>query len=418
LKARIGENSQKSHYCLKILREVRILMSDIAIVYDRSETDELGIKLTAEEEGLDLKFIPFHKTVVEISDKGFHYRSRGRNYNDVLEGSRVILNRTQSKSRRILASAIFEAMDKHVINPHSVEMVCQSKIKTLLKLQKHGVSFPKTVYIPCNVQESRLQGGKYDYSNIISDLITGQLGMENIVLKPDGGTHGRGIRLARGRTDLDEMLLDITPSIINPSGVVAQEFIPKWFYDLRLIVEKEKNKDGFCHPTAMARGGFKDFRTNTYLGNMVFRVNLPPSVRAQAEKCGEAIGEDAETWVLALDAMPYIGDDESINDQEIRDLFEKLRPSFNKIQDVKKDDLKKRRFQSYNRKLEDNYASYMSEDPYISIQKVIQDSLERKKDSILFHEGNACPEFWEQTRLAGGVNIAHSLVRCVKSILD
>lgn len=393
-------------------------MTDIAIVYDRSETDEIGIKHTAEEEGIDLGYIPFHKISVCLSDAGLNYESLGHNFNDVLKNSKIILNRTQSKSRRILGAAIFETMGKTVINPQSVEIVCQSKIRTLLTLSKNGVNFPKTVYIPCNVHETKPGGGYIDNHKAVSALLAKQFQNDKIVLKPDAGTHGRGIKLVKNMKELNGELLEIYPSIINPSGVVAQEFVPKWFYDLRIVVEKENNKPPFCHATAMARGGFKDFRTNTYLGNMVFRVSLPNTTRKEAERCGLAIASNAEGWVLALDAMPLIIESEVYAEDDLQSSFSDLEPSFNQVQKIKKDPLKKRNFTLYTEKIENSYAEYMSQESYLEIQKVIQETLERKKDSLLFHEGNACPEFWEQTRIVGGINIAKSLIDCAKSFLD
>ena len=38
----------------------------IAILYEYAETDELGIRMTAEEMGVDLKYIPFRKIAVSI----------------------------------------------------------------------------------------------------------------------------------------------------------------------------------------------------------------------------------------------------------------------------------------------------------------------------------------------------------------
>lgn len=393
-------------------------MTDIAIVYDRSETDEMGIKHTAEQEGIDLGFIPFHKISVGLTNSGFTYESLGHNFNEDLKNFKIILNRTQSKSRRILGAAIFETMGKKVLNPHNVEIVCQSKIKTLLALSKNNVNFPKTVYIPSNVHEKKPGGGILDNRKVVSALLTKQFSNEKIVLKPDAGTHGRGIKLTKNLNELNNVLLGVNPSIINPSGVVAQEFVPKWFYDLRIVVEKENQKTPICHPTAMARGGFKDFRTNTYLGNMVFRVNLPANVRKEAERCGEAIAGDTEGYVLALDAMPFIKETEIYAEDELKTNFNELEPSFNQVQKIKKDPLKKRNFKLYTEKIENSYTEYMSQEPYHNIQKVIQETLEQKKDSVLFHEGNACPEFWEQTRIVGGINIAKSLLNCAKSFLD
>lgn len=393
-------------------------MAEIAMLYDRSETDEMGINATAEEMGISLEYLPFHKVALSFGNDDFAYRSVGRDYTEALNGIRVIINRTQSKNRRLFASAILEALDKEVLNPLSVELSCQSKMRTLLALFGRGVRIPKTVYVPCNVKEARSGGGVLDNSDVVSKLIAQQLEGGKVVLKPDAGTHGMDVRLAEGPGALKEILVEVTPSIINPSGVLAQEFIPKWFYDLRIVVEKEKGKPCFCHPTALARGGFKEFRTNTFLGNMVFRVRLPTSIRKEAERCGEALAAGAEAWVLALDAMPNIGEEGIVEDGEIKSYFDALEPPFNSVKNVKRDPLKKRDFAAYTIKIEEAYAGYMSTEAYCYIQAIIEESLEMKKDSVLFHEGNACPEFWEQTRIVGGVNVAKSLLRCAQSLLD
>jgi len=53
----------------------------------------------------------------------------------------------------------------------------------------------------------------------------------------------------------------------------------------------------------MARAGFKDFRTNTFLGNLVFHAKLPLSIQELAVKCGKTLGKGSEAWIFALDAM-------------------------------------------------------------------------------------------------------------------
>lgn len=393
-------------------------MTDIAMVYDRSETDEIGINLTAQEMEIDLYYLPFYKVSVGFGNSGYSYRSPGRDHTAALRDIKVVLNRIQSKNRPIYASTIFEAFGKMVLNPLNVELACQSKIRTLLTFFKDGIGIPRTVYMPCNVQESIVGGGTLNNSDVMSEMITQQLGNGKLVIKPDAGTHGSGITLAEGKEALKEMLKDINPSIINPSGVVVQEFIPKWFYDLRIIVEKEKGKPGFCHPTALVRGGFKDFRTNTFLGNMVFRTKLPSAVKKKAVRCGESIGAGAEAWVLALDAMPYIGDERVVGDDEMKTYFRALEDSFAEVKKVKQDPMKKVDFAKYSKNIEEAYTRYMSTEAYAKIQAVIQESLEKKQDSVLFHEGNACPEFWEQTRIVAGINVGESLLRCANSLLD
>jgi glutathione synthase/RimK-type ligase-like ATP-grasp enzyme len=271
-------------------------MTEMAMLYDRSETDELGIRMTAEEMGVDLGFIPFHKVAFRFDTNGFDLRSLGKNFTEQLKDVRVVLNRTQSKSRRLYAANIFDVLGTDLINPLSVELTCQSKVRTLLSFARNGILVPKTVYVPSNVVEQLGGNTTQDYSAVISKMIHDSFDSEKVVLKPDAGTHGRGVGLFEGLNALQRNVQSITPSIINTAGVVAQEFIPKWFYDLRILVKKEKDEPPHCHKTALARGGFAEFRTNTFLGNMVFRAKLPQSVRREAEKCGEIIANGSEAY--------------------------------------------------------------------------------------------------------------------------
>jgi len=41
----------------------------IALLYERSEADEMGIRLTAEEMGIDLTYVPFRKIALSIGKK-------------------------------------------------------------------------------------------------------------------------------------------------------------------------------------------------------------------------------------------------------------------------------------------------------------------------------------------------------------
>jgi len=238
------------------------------------------------------------------------------------------------------------------------------------------------------------------------------------VIKPDAGTHGKNVRLAKERTDLLTILGDTEPSIINPIGVLAQKLVQKWFYDLRIIVTKESGNVPYCHPTALARAGFKDFRTNTFLGNMVFGVNLPIQIRSTAVKCGETIGKDSKAWLLAFDAMINAGEDKISDDDYIKAEFKKLQPLFDEVKNVKGNEAKKRNFSSWNKKLEEAFQIYKSQEAYENVRKIIEENTERNRHNILFHEANACPEFWEQTRLAAGINLAVPLLKCAQSIIE
>lgn len=392
-------------------------MADIAIIYDRSESDELGIRLTAERMGIELGYLPFHKVAFGFGNDGYELRSSGKDYTEALKETRVVLNRGQSKNRRVFASTIMESLGKQVVNPLEVELACQSKIRSLLAFMVHGINIPKTVYVPCNVMEEKGEGGSLDNAESISELIEGQLGSE-VVVKPDAGTHGRSVALARGHRELVETLRSIEPGITNPAGVVAQELIPKWFYDLRIIVSKEKDRSPRCEPVALVRGGFKEFRTNTFLGNMVVHVDLPQPVRSEAERCGAALAGDSPAWLIALDAMPNIGDDKNADEAELRRRFQDLEKPFSEVTKAKADPNKKTNFEEYSRNVERAYLSYKSTEAYQFIKGVVSESLNNTADRVVFHEGNSCPEFWEQTRIIAGINVAELLLRCAVSLLD
>ena len=60
----------------------------------------------------------------------------------------------------------------------------------------------------------------------------------------------------------------------------------------------------------------------------------------------------------------------------------------------------------------------MSTGTYNKIQEIIQESLNNCADDVVFHEANACPEFWEQTRIVGGVDVGIKLLNVAKSMLN
>jgi glutathione synthase/RimK-type ligase-like ATP-grasp enzyme len=392
-------------------------MADIAILYDRSESDELGIRLTAERMGIELGYLPFYKVAFGFGKGSYKFRSSGKDYTETLKETRVVLNRGQSKNRRVFAANIMESIGKQVVNPLEVEIACQSKIRSLLTFMAHGVSIPKTVYVSCNVREEKGAGGSIDNAEAIAELIEWQLGSE-VVVKPDAGTHGRSVALAKGHRELVATLRSIEPGITNPAGVVAQELIPKWFYDLRIIVSKEKGRSPHCEPVALVRGGFKEFRTNTFLGNMVVHANLPQVVLNDAKKCGTALAGDSPAWVIALDAMPSIDSKKTADDTELRKRFQDLEKPFSEVAKAKADPNKKTNFEVYSQNIERAYLSYKATEAYQFIQGVVSESLNKTADRIVFHEGNSCPEFWEQTRIIAGINVAEPLLRCAVSLLD
>ena len=390
----------------------------IALLYERSETDETGIKLTAEKLGIPLTYIPFRKIALSIHKNQFTAKTKGKNYTSAVKDITVVLNRAQSKNRRLQAGYIMEMLGKKTINTSQIEFTCYSKLRTLLHFWAEGIPIPKTVYVPCDAYDITKGGKGIRNEKDIADLLQNEIASdEGIVIKPDAGTHGKGTLLSKNREQLITNIQETNPSIINPVGIVAQEFIEKWFYDLRIIVSKEKGKSPLCHPVALARGGFKDFRTNTYLGNLVFDAKLPLHVKELAVKCGKALGKDAEAWLFALDAMVNIGENKIVDDTELKSELEKAAVAFENVKKVKQDESRLRDFPSWNSKLEAAFQNYMSTAPYKKVKSIIEESIEKNKRAIVFHEANSCPEFWEHTRLIAGINVAVPLLKGAQSLI-
>ena len=390
----------------------------IALLYERSETDKTGIKLTAQEMGIALSFIPFRKIALSISKNGFTAKTKGKDYTSTFKDIAVMLNRAQSKNRRLQAGYLMEILGKKTINSSQIEFICYSKLRTLLHLWVEGIPIPKTVYVPCDAIDTLKSGKEIHNEKDIADLLQEEIALDQgIVVKPDAGTHGKGAMLSKNRDQLVASIQVTKPSIINPVGITAQELVEKWFYDLRIIAYKEKGKPAVCHPVALARGGFKDFRTNTYLGNTVFDAKIPLHIRELAVKCGKALGKDAEAWVFALDAMVNVGENKTVDDTKLKSELEKAAAEFEKVRKVKQDENRLREFPSWNSKLETAFQTYMSTKPYKKVKSIIEESIEKNKNDVVFHEANSCPEFWEHTRLIAGINVAVPLLKGAQSLI-
>lgn len=391
----------------------------IALLYERSENDENGIKLTAQQLGIDLAFIPFRKIALSISKDGFSAKTKGKNYTATINQTQVVLNRAQSKNRRLQASYIMEALGKKTINSSQIEFLCYSKLRTLLNLYKQGIPIPKTVFVPCDAVDLMKSGREIHNEKDIADLFMQEIPLEEgIVVKADAGTHGKMIMLSKTQEALVANIGETKPSIINPIGIVAQELVQKWFYDLRIIVSKEKGKQPVCYHTAMARAGFKDFRTNTFLGNLVFHAKLPQSVMELAVKCGQTLGTGDDAWIFALDAMVNVKDNKQVDDDYLKSELDKASEAFVPVSKVKQDDSRLTNFEAWNANLEKAFYAYKNAQAYENIKNIIEESLDTNQGAIVFHESNSCPEFWENTRLATGLNVAVPLLKGALSLIN
>jgi glutathione synthase/RimK-type ligase-like ATP-grasp enzyme len=391
----------------------------IALLYERSENDENGIKLTAQQLGIDLTFIPFRKIALSISKDGFSAKTKGKDYTDIIKNTKVVLNRAQSKNRRLQASYLMEMIGKKTLNSSQAEFVCYSKLRTLLNLHKEGIPIPKTIFVPCDATDTMKNGREIHNEKDIADLFEAEIPIaEGIVIKADAGTHGKMIMLSQNREELEASIKETKPSIINPIGVVAQELVQKWFYDLRIIVSQEKGKEPICYHIAMARAGFKDFRTNTFLGNLVFHAKLPLSIQELAVKCGKTLGKGSDAWIFALDAMVNVKDNKNADDAYLKGELDKAAQAFGPVQKVKADEMRLTDFETWTDKLEKAFNLYKDSESYENIKNIIEENVEKNKSVLVFHESNSCPEFWENTRLATGLNVAIPLLKGAQSLID
>lgn len=391
----------------------------IALLYERSENDEAGIKQTAQQLGIDLKFIPFRKISLAISKEGFSAKTKGKDYTETFNQTAAVLNRAQSKNRRLQASYIMEMLGKKTVNTSQVEFTCYSKLRTLLNLWKAGLPTPKTVFVPCDASDFMKNGKEIHNENDIADLFQTEIPLdEGIVIKADAGTHGKMIMLSQNREELTANIRETKPNIINPIGVVAQELIQKWFYDLRIIVYKEKGKQPVCHNKALARAGLKEFRTNTFLGNLVFEAKLPQSVTDLAVKCGDTLGKGSDAWIFALDAMVNVKDNKQVDDDYVKTQLDLAGQAYLPVQKVKADETRLTDFPAWNSKLENAFNAYANSDSYQKVKNVIDESIENNKNALVFHEANSCPEFWENTRLVTGLNVAVPLLKAAQSLIN
>jgi len=390
----------------------------IALLYERSENDENGIKLTAEKLGVPLTYLPFRKIALAIHKNDYTVKTKGKDYTNIVKDISVVLNRAQSKNRRLYASHTLELFGKKVINNSQIEFTCYSKLRTLLHFWKEGIPIPKTVYVPCDPYDTTKSGTRISNEADIADLLENEIdSAEGIVIKPDAGTHGNKIVLSKNREQLITNIQETMPSITNPVGIIAQELIRKWFYDLRIIVFKEKGKAPVCHSVALARAGFKDFRTNTYLGNLVFDAELPLHIRNLSVKCGKALGKEHEAWVFALDAMINVGENKTADEAQLKTELNKAAKAFKAVQKVKADETRLQDFPTWNSKLEAAFHKFMNTQPYAKIKNVIEESIDKNQKGVVFHEANSCPEFWEQTRLIAGINVAVPLIKSAQSMI-
>jgi hypothetical protein len=107
-----------------------------------------------------------------------------------------------------------------------------------------------------------------------------------------------------------------------------------------------------------------------------------------------------------------------VDDAYLKAELDKAAQAFVPVQKVKQDETRLTDFPAWNSKLETAFHGYVNTKHYENIKNIIEESVEKNKSSLVFHESNSCPEFWENTRLATGFNVAVPLLKCAQSLID
>ena len=141
-------------------------------------------------------------------------------------------------------------------------------------------------------------------------------------------------------------------------------------------------------------------------------------IQELAVECGKTLGTGDEAWIFALDAMVNVGKNKSVDDVLLKEELDKAAHTFLKVQKVKVDETRFTDFQIWTKKLEKAFEIYKNSPAYQNIKDIIEESVEKNKNALVFHESNSCPEFWENTRLATGLNVAIPLLKGAKSLID
>jgi transcriptional/translational regulatory protein YebC/TACO1 len=150
----------------------------------------------------------------------------------------------------------------------------------------------------------------------------------------------------------------------------------------------------------------------------VFEAKLPQSIIELAVKCGDTLGKGSEAWIFALDAMVNMKDNKQVDDDYLKTQLDLAGQAYLPVQKVKADETRLTYFPAWNLKLESTFNAYANSDSYQKVKNVIDESIETNKNALVFHEANSCPEFWENTRLVTGLNVAIPLLKAAQSLID
>ncbi len=172
-------------------------------------------------------------------------------------------------------SEMLESAGLRLFNSHSAIRICDDKMRTFITLAGRGLKMPKTLAgLLCYTEDAHVK------ENEIL-VIEAELGYP-VVIKESYGSLGKGVYLAKDRTELTEVMTHL-----KGRPHVFQRFIGQSRgTDARIIVIGGKAIGG------MLRRSVHDFRSNVELGGEAVPYNPPPEVSSAAQTAAKVIGLD------------------------------------------------------------------------------------------------------------------------------
>jgi len=371
-----------------------------ALFYDNMTCDEMGILLASEKRGINLETADFSTFVKILGEKNSYS---------------PVINRCQSKSRRERASFLIEEQGGRVINPFSVEVLCNNKVFTINRFEKLGVKTVKTAYVPFAVEK---EGDKPVYrADALNRVIREVEGLFKypFVIKPERGSRGRNVMLIDSKSHFETILKKWVRSLDSPAGFLIQEPVSKAF-DLRIVTSSyDGEKHNYLASLARVLSSKEAFATNTALGAIPVGVELPQKARDEAVKASKAVSQSIN--ILGVDAIPEVSEDIA---EEIISLAEKISVIHNDIKRLKEEfsssvKLSIEKFIKARERMDEAFQKMINASEYVKLKEMLVNVL--GSTYLYFIEANSRPDFYINTRNCTGVDISEEYAKCIEASL-
>ena len=371
-----------------------------ALFYDNMTCDEMGIVLASKKRGIDLETVDFSTFINILGEKN--------SYSPVID-------RCQSKSRRERASFLVEEQGGLVINPFSVEVLCNNKIFTINRFTKLGVKTVKTAYVPFAVEK---EGDKPVYrADALNRVIREVEGLFKypFVIKPERGSRGRNVMMINSKSHFETILKKWVRSLDSPAGFLVQEPVSKAF-DLRIVVSSYGDmKHNYLASLARVPSSKEAFATNTALGAIPVGVELPQKARDEAVKASKAVSQSIH--ILGVDAIPEVSEDIA---EKIISLAEKISLIHNDIKKLKEEfsssvKLSIEKFIKARERMDAAFQRMINTSEYMKLKETLENALE--STNLYFIEINSRPDFYINTRNCTGVDISEEYAKFIEASL-